>query len=383
MRKTTSVIIAAAIAVTASACGSNDTAKPASPALPSVDMSVAPMKANTAIWANDPAIQNVKRQTEKLVTGRGIQLGITGYGIVDAVTEQLTEDNGNGSTHADAPVRAANGQKLLVFTYEADGQLNNDPTIDKEKSGADVTVVADGTRIPLTAKSLRFNGVTGTANTASAGIQEATAVSIPAGAKDIHLEIVTGNVTQTVSLIDGHVAGTAPTLWKRQDVGLEEFHGEPTVENALSPQPELDFDYTTTGFYSTTALVFTRAELTTTEFGNEEHSTPVTASGPDKALLIVGGNGQDTNPTATGHGTLPASAFVLTLPDGTKITGKRNGTNTFQQDLLGGQIYFEVPATFSAGTLDITAGKVTADTGDTLDYKGVTKTLPITVSATD
>lgn len=186
MRMTATAIIVAAIVVSVSACGGGSEAKPAAPVLPSVDKSVAAMKANTAIWVTDPAGQNIKHTAEKIVTGHGVQLDLRGYGVVSAVTEQT-----GAKTHAMAPVRGADSQKLVVFTYEAGGQLARTPGNDSDKAAGTVTVVADGTPIPLTAKSLHLNAVTG-----DGGWQYATAVSVPADAKDIHLEIAGDGVTQ-------------------------------------------------------------------------------------------------------------------------------------------------------------------------------------------
>lgn len=367
MRKTvvSTLFLAAAIAVTSTACGNQDTT--------AVDTSVAPLKTNQAVAVTNPnGLDLTKLPTPAVVTGPGLQFGLTGYGVVSAVTPQTVDANGHAS-HADAPVRAADGQKLLAFTYEGDGALAGSPAAGEQKFAGQVTVIADGTRIPLSTQTLQLKGML-------PDFTEAAAVSVPKDAKNISLEIKTGDLTQHLSLVTGkRDTGDAPALYQRKNVGIgddSETDDLPTVEVDTVAGGAMTFPYRTDGFSSTTDVVLARAVLHTQVTGT--NGEVVRASDPTKAILTINGSGHDENPTSTYHAVLPAASFVLGLPDGTQIPAKRFDADYANQDVIGGVLYWEVPADLAGATLTVKPGTVTdTESGATVAYGHTPQTAKV------
>ncbi|MGI8721382.1 MAG: hypothetical protein ACR2JG_04055, partial [Geodermatophilaceae bacterium] len=181
------------------------------------------------------------------------------------------------------------------------------------------------------------------------------AISVPEDTEDVSLVVTEGSLVQRLSLITGEPDPGNIALWQRanrnQVVGFSQ--GLTIRESAPGFITE---DFPTTLSVSEVGLSF---------FQGPDNLTP---SAPSQAFLVL-----DTVLDIDGQlGLLPPPFWTLTLPDGTVVPA---GDFRAEPDLIG--IFFEVPASFTEGTLAF--GGVGPNDGVTFDTLGTFVSVPLAI----
>jgi hypothetical protein len=363
------LLLSAAAASALTGCTGGSPSGEQESALPSPTVTAAPMRPNqiVALTGTVPAIKAVPDAAKALVIGVDGRLQLTGT----ASPQVVTTDDGDK--------RAAPGQRLLVVQFHPEGgfQPNTHSGQSSVSTPTDsVALVVDGTRTVLEPQLLNPG-------------DDTIAASIPKDAQDVSLEVDTGALKQTLSLVSGARTGAEPTVLYRSDA--QDHDGLTYVSTNMDQRLSFPFAlYDNSGELQwpdgqyPTIIDVQKADLSyTVTKPNKELLYP---SAPDKALLtletqVTGGN--------TWYTALDPKSFVLSTPDGQQITAKRiddptlgqghlqNGGNQF----FGGKIYWEVPAELKSATVIITADKNHNMSGmfDSymLDYHNAAKSFPI------
>jgi hypothetical protein len=181
------------------------------------------------------------------------------------------------------------------------------------------------------------------------------AISVPEDTEDVSLVVTEGSLVQRLSLITGEPDPGNIALWQRanrnQVVGFSQ--GLTIRESAPGFITE---DFPTTLSVSEVGLSY---------FQGPDNLTP---SAPSQAFLVL-----DTVLDIDGQlGLLPPPFWTLTLPDGTVVPA---GDFRAEPDLIG--IFFEVPASFTEGTLAF--GGVGPNDGVTFDTLGTFVSVPLAI----
>ncbi|MGI8722745.1 MAG: hypothetical protein ACR2JG_11010 [Geodermatophilaceae bacterium] len=183
----------------------------------------------------------------------------------------------------------------------------------------------------------------------------ALSISVPEDSDEVSLVVTEGTIVQRLSLITGEPDPGNIAIWQRanrnQVVGFSQ--GLTIRESAPGFVTE---DFATTLSVNEVGLSY---------FDGPNNRTP---SAPTQALLIL-----DTVVDISGQlGQLPPPFWTLTLADGTVIPA---GDLLDDPDLIG--IFFEVPASFTTGTLAF--GGVGPNDGVTFDTLGTVVSVPIAI----
>ncbi|MES4887397.1 hypothetical protein [Streptomyces sp. NPDC096012] len=335
-------LVVALTAVTA--CESSGDGKHTASARPS---STAPrMRQNSVagVVGTNPGTKAVGTPSTARVVGLGYEFRLLGT----ATTPVVSTDQG--------PRQAAAGQRLLLVRYDATGSLGGQSHSDTPGLTKRATLVVDGTRTVLSPDAL------------PSGHDETVAMSVAQNAHDLSLEIETGDLVQSLSLVTGERSGADPVVLYRTDAENQDATGFPSVTAEISKRLSFPFalissngqqDTFPDGKYPTTIDV-EKAHLTYTL--TQPDSELRFPSSPDKAFLtldtqVTGGNSWMT--------ALPTKDFVLTTDKGQKVSAQRfddPGLRTgdlqdSENAFFGGKVYWEVPGDTKSATLTITATK--------------------------
>jgi hypothetical protein len=242
--------------------------------------------------------------------------------------------------------RAADGQKLLLIRYDyaAPEGSDTDPVL--------ATLVVDGARTTLN-------------DVVKPGDGQLLVVSVPATAAKVQLELADAGVEQHLDLATGQRESDAAAVLYRKGQSLQAQDDGSGVSVAVNKEFSLPFRRGDIfdGKYPTT-LTVNKMDL------KYWVSSDLHASAPDLGLLqfdvqTSGGN--------SWHGPVDPNRVVLVGDDG--VTYKAKTDNTWDNiNLMNNRYWFEVPATFTGGTVTITPGIVHQTSagffsGVDLDYK--------------
>lgn len=343
-------VLSAALAVLAltaiTGCGGSGDGKPTATAEPS--NTAPPMGKNSVVGVvgSNPPTKAVGTPETARVVGLGYEFKLLGTAKPSVVT------TGEG------PRQAARGQQILLVRYDAFGHLGeqSDSGGGTPTTTNSVALVVDGTRTVLDSEAL------------STGASRTVAMSVASGARDVALEVDTGGLVQSLSLVTGRRSGDDPVLLYRTDVSGEDEPDGASVTTDITKRLSFPFalissngqqDTFPDGKYPTIVNV-EKANLTyTLTQPNYELKYP---SSPDKAFLtldteVTGGNSWRT--------ALPTKDFTLTTDEGEAIQAQRFDdpelkTGKIQEPdnaFFGGRIYWEVPADLKSAKIVITATK--------------------------
>jgi hypothetical protein len=270
--------------------------------------------------------------------------------------------------------RAADGEKLVLVRYDylghepASGESGEQGSTGGTRSTSDATAAAPTATVVVDGARTTINDALG------AGEGGLFAVSVPADADSVGLEMGQAGVEQTLDLLTGERAASAPAILYRDSPDLQTDSGFTRISTAVNKTFDLPFKRGDVfdGKYPT-RLTVERMDL---QYWIDP-STP--APSPDVALLkfvvkTSGGN--------TWGGPVDPARVTLVADDGkTYAATSDNGSAGF--NLMNNRYWFEVPATFTGGTVTIAPGVVIHaigfSQGATLDYNDATAQFAIKV----
>jgi Protein of unknown function (DUF2510) len=288
--------------------------------------------------AADPGSTAVPAAPKSAVLGSwsgGITLSRLGF----------VERYGTGDDARSAPP----GQKLIAFASgDAEG---DDGTSDDLTSIATISVVgARGRRVPDT------------------GPGQVVVVAVPRAASSVDLILDDKGLKQSISLLDGRPDPGNIAVLGRRNRATERVSTTPAV---FTFAPAVVFADGTSGTTENATVSFDYAELA---YRNVDETTPVTASGRDKAIMHVG----LTYVGAHDKGVFGFPSALLTFtPTGAATVRARNISTT------PGKIYnvFEVPGGVTTGTLTLSGSVAQPYQGSADSYRfGLQKPVAIAIS---
>jgi len=187
-----------------------------------------------------------------------------------------------------------------------------------------------------------------------------SAVAVPSGVKPV-LQISADGYSAQFSLREGRRIGT--------DISVLYRDASYPINNTIGLSWSIPFEWLTEG----TNSPWVSTAGTPGESGNIEVTIPsatleytleddptVSAGAPGRSLLFIEGTTSISGgigDSGWGISPIPTNHIKLRLPGGDIIGAERADVNT-GDDLWGGGVYFNVPATFSQGTLSITPGTI-------------------------
>jgi hypothetical protein len=245
---------------------------------------------------------------------------------------------------------AGDGRQILVLQYAYDRTAGEDPD-------PVFTVTAGGERVTWNPGPLPAP-------------RTWVAVNVPADPDQVTVEMTHLGFTQTVDVTGATRTGQEITVLYRDRVTVDEDNN-PGLALALSEQANLTYSWKSifgVGQYD--------AQLTVTSAQLVYWLTPTqVASSPDQALLRL--KGTFTNDSIHNM-EIPADRFTLTGDDGTTYTGQSLPISPYGY-AVHDNIFFEVPATFTGGTITFTPGVVAEySSTETHDFAQETLTFPVT-----
>lgn len=253
--------------------------------------------------------------------------------------------------------RAASGQKLLLVRYDWSGsEATPTWTYGGTTTGGDgkalLTLVVDGARTSLD-------------DVVQTGEGKLMVLSVPASASSVQLEFGQYGVEQHLDLRTGQRDTDAPAVLYRSAAATQSQDDTTGVVATVNQEFSLPFQRGDMfdGTYPTTVIV----KAMDLEYWV---STTKHASAPDKALLrfdVQTGGGN------TWYGAVDPNRVVLKADDGTTYQAQTDNKDD-DYNLINDRYWFEVPATFTGGTVTITPGVVHQTqsgffAGADLDYK--------------
>lgn len=224
---------------------------------------------------------------------------------------------------------AGDGQRLVGFKLRVDRTPKG---FDHEVQGA---VIADGGRIPIPDSDLSV-----------VPREYGFVASVPAGAREVALELSAGGYTQTFSLTQLRRVGPEPIALYRDPLGPEVVR-----DNA----GERTLRVTDPASRDKGSLTFNLERVRLSFFTPPEPVAP--ADDPSRAFLIVEA---DVHSPDSGeaqfasHRALPASAVTATLADGTVIPARHAGPE--DDGYMSGSYFFDVPADIEAARITVRPG---------------------------
>lgn len=257
---------------------------------------------------------------------------LRGYGfsvVISQIGDASEVEYGLFSDHAPA------GYKIVVFKIDYQDQGTRD--YDRDVKG---TVIVDGSRLPV-------DYITGV-----------IAACIPAGAKQVLFELASAGVAQTFSITEGKRVGPQPEILYR-DAAWPDVVTDLTADRVVKARDDKATAPVTIALKRVRLSWFSPGRAVT----GESTDTITTPSSPDKAYLIVEGEGYSqtpddpSTPIFKGFEAVGPSDVHLRLPDGTTVSARHAGET---KGLLGGAYYFEVPATLGSATLVVGPASVPA-----------------------
>lgn len=263
------------------------------------------------------------------LSGPAAAVTVTGVGEAERV--------GTG----DDALRPADGEVFRVFRYSIDtgeGLANTPPTlsysVDGEETPVDSSLVVPGASVE--------------------GL-----LSAPEDA-DVQLVVVDGEVTQTLSLVDGSPGPDNLVVTTRENRDADPIPAQ-QIPGVISAPGRV-----------TTPFTFTVTVQSATLGWFAGTNVSARPSAPDRAFLVL-----DTDLVADGlsAGESPAEYWQLTLPDGTVVPSQ-----DIVEDPALIATAFDVPADFTSGTLTF-GGVFTYPDTATVDFSGTTLSFPVTVPA--
>ncbi len=240
---------------------------------------------------------------------------------------------------------AADGESLAVLAYDYAGKEPGTASYraQGEVGAPTATLVVDGRRTTLLDAVVEGEG-------------QLLALSVPATASHIELELAQAGVTQTLDLRSGELAAGAPEVNYRPGNRRTAKGGFSWLRSDVNKSFSLPFrlsDGLFDGTYPT--------EVTVMAMDLQYWYGPsLTASAADRALLIpivdvLGGN--------TWKGTLPADRLTLTDAEGHRYKAKsRSARKTDEVNLFeSGDLYFDVPADITSGVVTMSPGSLSVN----------------------
>jgi hypothetical protein len=238
--------------------------------------------------------------------------------------------------------RAPNGQQLYVVSFTTDPT----DTTDADMPSRRLTLVTGDTRRDLA-------GVIG--DTEATSDEPITIAFAAAQGQPVALELSDSTLTQTFDLVGLKRTGEAPDVLYRaakyplqadvniaRTVTYKRYRGDGSVDNSVMDSKQI------TGKFEVSvdklALVYREGD--------------VQAKSTDRALLSVAGGLTFRDSSGEGGWGMTNTALTnisLTLPDKTVIHPQRVKE---EDGFFGGTLVFDVPATFTTGTITITPGRI-------------------------
>jgi hypothetical protein len=252
--------------------------------------------------------------------------------------------------------RAADGEQLLLVRY--DYTAGSGPGADSPVA----TLVVDGARTTLD-------------DVLSSGDGKLFVVSVAEDAQSVDLEIAQGGVDQRLDLTTGERDGDAAAVLYREGADVQTEDGATWLSAPVNKTFSLPFAIADLfdGDYPT-QLIVDRMDL---RYWIDEDTH---ASSPDRALLqfvvkTSGGN--------TWRGQVDPADVVLVAADGTTYTAVQDNPDD-NVNLINDRYWFEVPATFTGGTVTITPGVVHHTTrgfsgGTPMDYGSAQASFAVSI----
>lgn len=256
---------------------------------------------------------------------------LRGYGFA-ATISQIGEASSIDNFFTET---APAGYRIVVFKVRWAEQGERD--YNRDVKGA---VIIDGSRTPLP----YFDGV--------------IAACVPVGAKQVLFELASAGVAQTFSITERRRVGPQPQVLYR-DSAWPDVVSDLTADRVVKARDDKATAPVTVALKRVRLSWFSPGRNIT----GSDTDTITTPSSPDKAYLIVEGEGYSeapddpSTPIFKGFQNVPPADMHLKLPDGSTVSARHAGETT---GLLGGAYYFEVPATLGSATLVVGPASVPA-----------------------
>lgn len=254
---------------------------------------------------------------------------LRGYGFAATVTAAGTTEAAEANL---ATLGPASGQRLVAFSLRFD--LVRHELDDAHPVRA--TLVVDAKRTSLDDGDF------------VASDERTYVASVPAGAKQVALEMSAAGLAQTFSLTERRRVGDQPTVLYRDPVG-------PEVETDVNDEATLAAT-SARGITGAVSITLKGARLSYFSPGE-----PITTPGsPAQAFLVLEASGEGADEPERGVAfydftAVSASGVVAHLPDASVVTARHAGP---EDGLLAGWYYFVVPADIAGARVSIEPGTV-------------------------
>lgn len=320
-----------------------------------------------------PAISNAAEEalTGAVLQGYQFRFDAKGTSELDTIT-----DSG-------VVFRASDGEKFVAVRYSYSGQPPGNATPDapgasgqefnESVSPPTATLIVDGKRTDIP-------------DLLTTGTKNYLAMSVPEDAREILLEMDQAGVAQTLDLSTGERDPDAPEILYR--------------ESSQRVETETSFTYLRSTFNRTFDLPFTFSGMTDSCLDNDgdQDTTAITVSGvdlqywmgstplvqatPTTALLQLVAEGRTSNKQRM-HGPIPVEQVSVTDATGASYPVKSAPSGRFS--FTNGDLYAEVPADITAGSVTLTLGIVPITSANlgvgcsgNMDFGGAVVTVPFT-----
>jgi DNA-binding SARP family transcriptional activator len=290
-------------------------AAPAPPAHAAEDSAMEPNSVQNDVEAYDGAEFNAP--ADGRIRGFDFAFTVTKAGPVRRVKRMFGWD------------AAGDGQRLVGFKLQVDRTPEG---VDHEVHGA---VLADGGRIAIYKGDLNVQPR-----------EYGFVASVPAGAKEVALELSSGGYSQRFSLTQLRRVGPEPAVLYRDPLS-------PDVSRDGAGERTIRVTEVTTGDKGALTFTLNRARLSF--FTPPEPVGP--ADDPSKAFVVIEADvdSPDTGEAQFAHyKALPASAVTATLTDGTVVPAQHTGPD--DKAYMSGYYYFAVPGDIEAARVTISPG---------------------------